>query len=675
MKKRIRDYLPYALLLIAYFFVGAIAAHPFDDAIYAQNAQFFYLFRFPPILSLPMGIYYDFINVGGYFFTILLSLFHIQNVVTIQLGVKIPFIIFAFLTAFVLFEIGRELNFNSRAASLILLTSPIYFFTALVYGSAITVSVFFLVASLLFVIRRKITLSAIFYGMAIGSYLYPVFAIPFLVRYFWIKEGRNSAGKFLVVSTIFAAIGQLVTYLIYALEGIQGKAPISPTTFFAPLTYVQPYSPLDFLNVVKLGAFVPGETINILYYTSAIVASFVYFLIPKERVNFGSLLIFLFVQGILFSSLAPGNLPSYMAAEIPLAIIVSFIERRWIFIGLTWLSSFFSFWVMQTINHVGFIIYFSDVNQKILNVRNSYPSWVVNAAGSLYAISILANLFFLKGKGVDRKFAGGKTVAVQSSVVAVIVVVSLLILLPVVNDVPGSMYLSPQINTFQADISSVSIHDGNMYVSYSMPLELRYLSQREYVSGVILYQESQITVLDVMEKGMTDGNRSYEIKIPYPLVNAAITLFSPYAGNISIALESSGENIFPNGSSVQSGIPYKYNFIFHSIPTGNYTLSVFSNVPYYSSQSIPSIVIVGSLAQTKMIVDGTVTGGVIPFYLISSVVTVVFEGPFMEAPPILPTLYFYVNTSGASPSITYMALGAFIFILLIAFVILFLRRV
>ncbi|MEM3859519.1 MAG: hypothetical protein QW478_08960, partial [Candidatus Micrarchaeaceae archaeon] len=119
----------------------------------------------------------------------------------------------------------------------------------------------------------------------------------------------------------------------------------------------------------------------------------------------------------------------------------------------------------------------------------------------------------------------------------------------------------------------------------------------------------------------------------------------------------------------------KYNFIFHSIPTGNYTLSVFSNVPYYSSQSIPSIVIVGSLAQTKMTVDGTVTGGVIPFYLISKVVTVVFEGPFLEAPPILPLLYFYVNTSGASPSLIYIALGAFIFVLLIAFVILFLRRV
>jgi len=78
-------------------------------------------------------------------------------------------------------------------------------------------------------------------------------------------------------------------------------------------------------------------------------------------VNIEIVIIFLFIQGILFSSLAPYNLPSYMAAEIPLAIIVAFIYRRWIFIGTMWLSSFLSFIVMQTISPVGFIIYFSDL--------------------------------------------------------------------------------------------------------------------------------------------------------------------------------------------------------------------------------------------------------------------------------------------------------------------------
>jgi len=77
-------------------------------------------------------------------------------------------------------------------------------------------------------------------------------------------------------------------------------------------------------------------------------------------VNIKIVIIFLSIQGVLFSSLAPYNLPSYIAAEIPLSIIVAFIYRRWIFIGLTWLSSFLSFVVMQTINPIGFIIYFSD---------------------------------------------------------------------------------------------------------------------------------------------------------------------------------------------------------------------------------------------------------------------------------------------------------------------------
>jgi len=107
----IRENMWYVLLLAAYLLVGALASHPFDDAIYAQNAQFFYFLRIPPFLSLPMGAYYDIINIGGYFFTILLYMLHIQNVVTIQLGVKIPFIIFSFLTGFIVFNIGKSLGY------------------------------------------------------------------------------------------------------------------------------------------------------------------------------------------------------------------------------------------------------------------------------------------------------------------------------------------------------------------------------------------------------------------------------------------------------------------------------------------------------------------------------------------------------------------------------------
>ena len=223
-----RHYLPFALLLATYIFVGALASHPFDDAVYAQNAQLFYFFRIPPIFSLRIGLYYNLINVGGYFLTVLFSLLKIQNVITIQIGVKIPFIIFAFLTAFVLYKIGSETNFNGKYASLILLTSPIYFFTALIYGSAIIVSFFFLIASLLFIIRRRTALSAMFYGMSMGSYLYPMVAIPFLLRYFWVREGKKKAGIFFLISSVFAAIGQMVTFLLYFSKGAITQAPSSP---------------------------------------------------------------------------------------------------------------------------------------------------------------------------------------------------------------------------------------------------------------------------------------------------------------------------------------------------------------------------------------------------------------------------------------------------------------
>jgi|GEM_PF-2831548 len=669
-----RENMWYILLLAAYLIVGALASHPFDDAIYAQNAQFFYFLRIPPFLSLPMGAYYDVINIGGYFFTILLYMLHIQNVITIQLGVKIPFIIFSFLTGLIVFKIGKSLGFDGRKASLLLLTSPIYFFTALIYGSAIIISVFFLVAALYLMIRGRNVSSAAFYGMAIGSYLYPVFAVPFLLRYFWIKQGRKEALKFLAVSSVFAAIGQIIILFLYVSKGFATSAPSSPQGYLAPYSYITYYSPLDFLNIFNMGHILPGETLPLLYYLSALIASFAYFALPKEKVNMETVITFLFIQGILFSSLAPYNLPSYMAAEIPLAIIVAFIYRRWVFIGLTWLSSFLSFVVMQTINPVGFIIYFSDLNQKILSIKNTYPSWVVSLAGSLYAISILSNLIFL-GKRGARGPKVMKTIAAQSSVIVVLVIVSVLVLAPVVHDVPANMYLSPEVDTFQADISSYSIFNGNLVVTYSMPLSIQYGHyQGKYISGVIEYNESRVVMYHNNAVTTSVGNNTYPISILYPLADAEVTMFSPSNGIMDIYLSNINGNIFPSSSSIARGVEYEHIFNFSSTLDGNYSLHVNSTVPYYSSASLPSLILAGSLAVTGMTVGKTPVNGVIPGYLISKEVTVEFRGPFLKVPPAIPVVYFYVSVTGATPFLPYVILGAAIFSSIIIFSYFFSRR-
>jgi hypothetical protein len=73
-----------------------------------------------------------------------------------------------------------DVQIDGRYTSLILLILPIYFLAALIYGSATVVSISFLIASPPPIIMRRNALHAIFCGMSIGSYLYPMMAIPFL---------------------------------------------------------------------------------------------------------------------------------------------------------------------------------------------------------------------------------------------------------------------------------------------------------------------------------------------------------------------------------------------------------------------------------------------------------------------------------------------------------------
>jgi len=52
-------------------------AHPFDDAVYAQNALRFYYLTVLPFVSLPARNHYALIILSGYFITIVFSMLHI----------------------------------------------------------------------------------------------------------------------------------------------------------------------------------------------------------------------------------------------------------------------------------------------------------------------------------------------------------------------------------------------------------------------------------------------------------------------------------------------------------------------------------------------------------------------------------------------------------------------
>lgn len=660
------SFLTYSVIFVFYLTVGTIAAHPFDDSIYAQHAQYFYYLSINPSYSLLMGLYYDIINVAGYFVTIALSLGGMSNVLTIQLGVKVPFIVFTFITAYFLSKIVEDMGYSGKYASLLLLTSPIYFFTSVIYGSAIVVSMFFLVFSIHKLFRGSTIISAAFFGMAAGSYLYPIFSIPFTIRYVHRERGKRDAMIYLIVSSVFAAIGQITVLYFYSINGYL-LAPNAPSSYLSimPVPY---YSIFDILNITGGSAAIPGVLYNYFYYGAAIIASLSYFLLKNERVNRETLLIFLLIQGVLFSAINPYNLPSYMAAAIPFAIVLTVVYRKWVLMALISIASLLSFIVMQTINSIGFLVYFSDVNMKLLQIRNAYPGWLNSSAGFLYSLSLLllipSALMIRRGRIIHLT----KAIAAQFAVVAALFIVALLVLVPVVSNIPGGMFLSDQMNQFDAQPVTDFISGNSLVVEYSIPtvgfVGGSYLS--DFV-GYIKPSTTFITPIDSPRNVLApSGNFVEHAVLPYPLQDARLQLFGNSNGSVNVELVNGSSTLIPVSHAFSTN-NHTYTFFFDSILSGTYTLSIGSTVPLYGQNgSSPSIVFGGFLEPGKPVMGNHVlNGNYIPGYLLKSDITIEYGGPFKELPPTTPPVIVYLAKNLVDPVPSMVILGGFLFISLI----------
>ena len=666
-------FLAFLLVGIAYAFIGIIAAHPYDDAVYAFNSQIFYYLHGSPFLYLPQGIFLDAINVAGYFPIALLTLFLKSNVLFIQLGVKIPFILFTFLSSYILYRIAKLLKFNEMYASLLFLTSPIYFFTSVIYGSAIVVSIFFLLLSLYLVLTKRFVLTAILYGVSTGMYLYPVFGIPIVARYIMVNGRRRDTLIFIGISSLFAAIGQLVILFIFLQRGQIGLSPISPSAYLSPYSSIPYYDIFDFLNVFGKGGIVPGQLYNILYYGLSIVFSLSYLLVKRRNVNEETLIIFLLVQGVLFAALAPYNLPSYMTAMIPLAIIAGFMLRRWIYIGLMWVSSFFSFLVMQTITHVGFIVYFSDLNMKILTTNifpySSFPPWINSIAGSLYVVSLLTfiPLSLHRRKGTLGKLR--KSLIAQSATIGAIVLVGALLLAPVASSIPQDMYLSPSIDSFTGYGSNEYIVGTSLVAAYYFPnFGTMDRAGIDYFLGKIEFPSGYYNIY-TLSSGMatTNGDFIQHFLLPYPLNDATLQLEGNVPGDVSLTLENFTSSLSPREMQSQSNDSTLFSFNVNSYLNGSYALFVNSSVPLYMHNSTSlALTIIGNPAFGLISINNTVISNytVEPGQLAGTVL-VKYSGPFYQIPSELPVIYVQMVEPLGKPIESQLTIGGFAFASLI----------
>jgi hypothetical protein len=660
-------FLAFILIGLAYTFIGMIAAHPLDDAVYAFNSQMFYYLRGTPFLFLPQGIFLDAFNIAGYFPTALISLFLKSNVLFIQSGVKIPFILFTFLSSWALYKIAKQLKLDEIYAALLFLTSPIYFFTSVIYGSAIVVSVFFLLFSIQLALTRKYLLTAIMYGISTGMYLYPVFGIPIVARYIMVNCRKRDAVMFLAVSSIFAALGQLVILFFFIQRGQIGISPNSPSGYLSPYSSPPYYDLFDFLSVFGKGGIIPGQLYNILYYGFSVVFSLSYLFVRNRNVNAETLIIFLLIQGVIFAALAPSNVPSYMTAMIPLAVIASLMLKRWIYIGVMWVSSLFSFLVMQTITHVGFIVYFTDLNMKILTTNiypySTFPSWVNSVAGTLYVASLLLfiPLSLLRKKG---RMAGlRKSLIAQSATLGAIVIVGVVLLAPVASSIPQNMYLAPSIDSFSASASNEYIVGTSLVATYYFP-DLGSMDQAgiDHFLGKIEFPNNYYSVYILSgSNAAKSGSFRQTIPLPYPLLNARLQLPGTSSGEISITLENSTSSISLQELQLENSTVFSFNA--GTYLSGNYLMIVNSLAPLqlHNSTSL-ALSIIGIPAFGSATINGmAVSNGTVEPGQLGGTVVISYSGPFYGIPDELPILTVQMVKPLGKPEDSQLTIGGIAF--------------
>ena len=230
---------------------------------------------------------------------------------------------------------------------------------------------------------------------------------------------------------------------------------------------------------------------------------------------------------------------------------------------------------MQTINHIGFLIYFSNVDLKLLNINISYPSWLNYAAGFLYSLCLLAfipiGLRIKAGKVTHFR----KTVASQLSTIVAISVVAIVVIAPVASSLPGDMFLAPSLDQFYAQPVYESLSGSSLVVDYvvSTPGLVGGSYSDDFIGYIETPSSSNIILNTSGNRTVPPGDYEENISLPYPLHNATIELFGNGSGTPTVVLANRTATILPSSQSVLQESS-KFRYAFNTTLSGTYSLDI-----------------------------------------------------------------------------------------------------
>jgi hypothetical protein len=531
-----------------------------------------------PLYYWLQGSYYLLIMLGGYFPVVILGLFGIHSVLLEQFFIKFPLIIFLFLTALVTKEIVYNVSENRKYAdisSLLFLTNPVSFYVVGIHGNPMIIPVFFTLLSIKLIDQKKMLLAGLSLGIAIGTYLYPIFFLLPFTYYLIKKKKMKDVFLFIISSFAFAFLGIFLPYIVFILQF--HYLPTSGLIHQAMNeSYMPYYSVFTLLELIGNPSLIPHNMYLWIFIISMLFFSFLTIIILKWNMSIYGLNTAVLILSITFTVFSLETTPQYFFAFVPFLIIYSILKRKEWLLTYSIMIGLLLFLALFTWGSGDLFGFFANTYPLLLSYRQYFPglvrllfSFLVGTSAFLLLLilttfetksAIFLNIFYSKHKKniikeqEKNSNISSEALRIQIITILIIVIFGFTAVSPALSNPPRTMELINYINTFDMQPSVKQQKNGSSLVlNYTLPYIVKLLP--DYVKNNVMvnisYNDTPQIIFESFYQtnniGINTGESvTFNFLLPYKTRNLSFTFMSYYLsfsnGNFSLVPQGINHN-------------------------------------------------------------------------------------------------------------------------------------
>jgi len=495
------------IVILAYFIISPFSSYAYDETFYFQYFRWVYLYSVQPYFLWVFGAFYSAINIGSLSLNLPFYIFGLDNIIVQQFTVKLPMIIAAIFTGYALTKIlnlfNPDVNTN-KGPFLLFMLLPITIFDVALLGNPLIIAIMFLVMSLYSLLKSKPRLATILLAASAATYLYPIFFILPLLKVIYKDHGKKEALSSFTLFILFLSMGQVLPLAISLLTG----TPMS-TTILAPFLNLQSsvtvtssigqssWSP--YFIIYSLLGLSAGTLVKEITFVFAMTVPMVIFLIKKDSSNFSKFVDFIFIDSLMFVIFSITAEPQYLLAIAPFSVLLYY--RKGFAFNISFLSFITLLDVVLFFLQTPLLYFYSNLNpgfEYLPNIEN-IPYWTIILISSSYLASLLIYLsLFIQdnNKRVKKnKYRNAKnrirltrlkkyflpkyTIARGIFLIMTVLLLTLAVSIPYLNEVPENMYFSNQSSAQPFSITTYRVMNDE--VSYYANVSSSYHLLNSYV--------------------------------------------------------------------------------------------------------------------------------------------------------------------------------------------------